>query len=123
MKKISLFTCLLALGLFIFSCSDEDEIAPVITITAPTNTTTASPGESIDWDFSVTDDEGLGSIVVSGTLGLSTTFTTFDTETSHALTATIDIDSLTPLGAATIIMTAEDTSGNTSEETVTITIQ
>lgn len=125
MRKISFLTCLLALGLFVFSCGDDDgdEIAPIITISAPVDGSTAAPGDTIQFGFAVTDDVALSSISLSGTLGVQSEITTFDTENSHTVNGTIAINPATPVGGQTIIVTAEDNSGNSSEATTTVTIQ
>lgn len=125
MKKISLLTCLLALGLFVFSCGDDEDtdIAPVVTITAPTDGSTASAGDTIGFAFTVVDDVALQSITLSGTLGVQQTISTFDTENSHAINGSIAINPATPTGDQTIIVTAEDSAGNTGEATTTVTIQ
>ncbi len=125
MKKISFLTCLLALGLFVFSCGDDDDvdIDPVVVISAPMDGSTVAAGDTILFGFSVTDDIGLQTITLSGSLGLSETITTFDTETSHAVNGSIALDPATPAGDQTIIVTAEDTGGNTGSATTTITVQ
>lgn len=124
MKKLAFLLSLFCIGFFMVSCGgDDDEIAPVILISAPTDGATFSAGDTTAFSFAVTEDVALQTITISGTLGLSETITTFDSPTNHALNADLIINTATEAGTYDITITAEDDSANESSATVSVNIQ
>lgn len=113
---------LLALGLFITSCTPKDDMAPTIVITSPIGGTTVAPGGMFSLTATVIDNESLAS--VSFTDGTATeTITSFDTDRSHNLNYNITIDTSSVAGDLDITVNASDLEGNNASGVVTITIE
>ena len=123
MKKLFILTIgFLALGFS--SCGDGD--GPEITITSPQDGDTFTAGDVLEISLTVTDDIDVASIAIASENFLqnqSIDGLDGDADTSVPLTSTVALDSMTNVGDFTIDVTAVDNDGNSTTESVDITVQ
>lgn len=123
MKFIKTTLCLLALGLFMVSCGDDDS-NPVLTITSPENGTVYAPGDMFEIIGTVTDDLEVVDISVSSSILEDDSFPNQTADpTTYDFTLNVPVSDQATAGDYDITLTAKDSGGNTDAKTLTITVQ
>ena len=120
MKLKSIFLCL-AIIATLSSCNKDED--PKVTITSPTNNAVFTVNDVLELRATVTDDNGLESILISSNLGLNETITSFTSETSHNADFNITFDPNTTPDTYSLTITATDDEGNTGSDSVDIIVQ
>jgi delta 1-pyrroline-5-carboxylate dehydrogenase len=112
---------------FTFAASATDLLGPEVDITAPIPPVTIAPGDSVQVTATLTSSEGITEVSWTGTLdaGGAAPFTPIVVPLTAVLDTTMSrfvVRSGATGGAAKIIVTARDISGDTGADTISVTL-
>ena len=116
MKSVQLSALVLLTFLFSVSCSDDDNTAPVITITSPVENSTYTAGQDIPFKGTVTDETELKEVRLQNNAQV------LDDKLKFVIDAKISNPDTIQAGNYTMQITAKDASGNSSEKTINFKI-
>jgi chitinase len=124
MKSVKFFLFVVLSTILFSACSsDDDKVAPVVTINSPDDNATFNSGDIIVLQAVITDDKKLVSVNISSNLGINETVTTLDSDVMHNANYNLTLDPATPAGTYDITVSAVDDDGESGSDMVSITIQ
>lgn len=113
----------MACGFLMTSCGSDN--GPEITLSAPSNNSTFSDGDSFNITGTVTDDVEVSTVAINaeGAFAISFDLSAVTDKTSIDFDETVTVDSTLNRGTFTVEVSATDNEGNNATESVEITIE
>ncbi len=121
-QKIKLFLfgviCISILG----ACTEDDSVAPEITISSPVEAEEFTITDEILLVGRATDNEGLSNLQIVSDLGLNETITQFDDPQDFLFNINITLDENTAAGDYTLEIIATDDAANSQSKSIGVKI-